>query len=196
MPALSSSNEVPLNLSNGMLGQVFANFRDNSILHVRVQGASQIRKRARRGGNDQRLHVARANELFHSNSNMTHETMFLNFMPIGRFHTAAKIRARTLECPPGTIGPLFMGGRVVVHENALGRQVDELLVAGVTQKQRLSTVTDKDECIMGKRELIHTELSHIKTGLFTGNPQDAFACGPLFSGIGIAIPDIGSTQTR
>ena len=63
-------------------------------------------------------------------------------------------------CEPSTrpIGSLIVGGRVLVDENALSHKIRELLIASVSQEQRLAAVANENESVMGNNGLVHFEL--------------------------------------
>ena len=125
------NDQVLFDLGDRMFGQVLVDFSHNSAFHVGVKSMPQICKRARRSNDDQCLHVAVANDLFHGGSGALSKVMFLEFMPISMFHAATLVRSRTLECPAGMIGALLARRRIIFSKNAFRFQIEELLIASI-----------------------------------------------------------------
>src|SRR6516164_11602688 len=59
-----STDEVPFDLADRMIGEVLVDLSNDFALHVGVEGAAQVGERARRCGHHDRLHFAFLHELF------------------------------------------------------------------------------------------------------------------------------------
>ena len=92
-----------------VVGQVLADFGDDALLHVGMEGAAQVGERARRRGDDDGGHVVGAHEFFQFRRHAFDEPMLLEMMPVGLFHGAATMRASALDAASGPVGALFVG---------------------------------------------------------------------------------------
>src|SRR5208337_834637 len=62
------------------------------------------------------------------------------------------------EAAAGLVAPLIARHRIDIDENVFGDEIRELLVAVVTQEQRLASVPDKDDRVMRNIALAHDAL--------------------------------------
>jgi len=137
-----------LDLADRMLGEILVDLGDDPSLHVGMEGVSELRQRARRCGDDQRLGVAFAYEPLHGGGDALGKPLLLELVPVGRVEAAALIGVGSLEAASRPIGALLAAGRVLIDEDPFGGQIEELLVARVAQKQRLATVADENQGVM------------------------------------------------
>ena len=132
----SSANEVPLDLRNGMFGQVFVNFGKNSVFHVGMKSMTQVCKRAGWSHNDECLYVAGANDLFHGGRGTLSKVMLLEFMPVRHLHAAASTCSRALDRASRVIGALLVSRWIFLGKDALCLQIKKLLITIIIAQNR------------------------------------------------------------
>jgi hypothetical protein len=132
-----------LDLKYGMLGQVFVDFGDDPLLHIRVECKPQISQRSRRGDHNEYLNLTLAHQSFHCCRNSLSEAVLFQLVPIGIFNAAAEVGAGALEGAARSIAALLVRWRIVIDEHALDLEIRRLLVACIAQEQRLAAVTDE-----------------------------------------------------
>jgi len=97
-----------LDLPDREFGQVLVDFGDDPAFHIGMKGVAQFGERARRGNDYYRFDLFSAHHVLQSGSHTLGETFLFQFMPIGRFYTAAPVCAGAFEDPSRTIGTLLM----------------------------------------------------------------------------------------
>jgi len=157
-PETVSLKDMPLDLPNGMLGEILVDFPNDARFHIGVKRMPQVCERARRRHDDQCRRAAFAHQTLQRGGHSLSKAMLLDFMPIRRLHGAAADRMGARERATGTIGPLLVRRRVLFGENALGHQIGKHLIAGVAQEKRLAAVADENESVMRNSELVHAGL--------------------------------------
>lgn len=85
-----------------------------------MERCAQVGQCSRRSHHDPRLCFSFAYGPFERCSNPLREAMLLKFVPIGLFNAATLVCTRALEDTAGPIGALFVRGRIVIDEDALG----------------------------------------------------------------------------
>ena len=155
----SSAYEVPLDLGNGLLGQVLVDFRNNSAFHVGMKSMPQIGKRTGRSHNDECLHIAGANDLFHGGCGPLSKVMLLKFMVVGHLHAAALTSA--LDGASGVIGALLVSRWTFLGKDELCFQTKGLLITVIAQKQRLLAIANEHPRVVGNCELANGNLRTI-----------------------------------
>jgi len=106
---------MPLDVAHRMLREVLVDFGHDLDLYFRGNPSAQVGQRFRRSGDHERRRVALAHEVSKRLRDALGETVFLKMMPVGRLDRAADARARGGEGPAGPVGPLIVGGRIVVE---------------------------------------------------------------------------------
>src|SRR4249919_2004298 len=139
---LISAGEMLLDFPDWKLGQILVDFGDDAVFHVGVKGVAQLRERARRSNDDDRLDPFRAHQLLQGGSDALGKALLLQLVPIRRLHAAALVLGGALEDPPGAIGTLVVGRLIFIGEHALGGQIHQSRVAGIAQEQCLLPVAD------------------------------------------------------
>src|SRR5271166_4462316 len=138
-----------------MSGEVFVDLCDRPRLYHVREGAAQVSQCPRRGGDHDRGRVAFAHQAVQRFGHALCEPVLLDFMPVRRLHGAAPRRAGAGEGAAGPVGPLLMGGRIVVDEHLLGDEIRELLVAFVTKEKRLAAVADENVRVVRNEGFAH-----------------------------------------
>src|SRR5262245_24848904 len=82
------------------------------------------------------------------------EPLLLLLVPIGLLHRAAS-RSDRAEGAAGSIGAELVGLRIGMLEHVPGLEIEEFLVAGILQHQRLLAVADDDPIALVDFQLGH-----------------------------------------
>ena len=102
------------------LGQILVDFGDDAVFHVGMKGVAQLRERARRSNDDDRLDPFRAHQLLQGGSDALGKALLLQLVPIRRLHAAALVLGGALEDPPGAIGTWsWVGGSSSVNTRSV-----------------------------------------------------------------------------
>ena len=156
--ALASTKKMSFDFSDRVLGKVFADFGNDPLLDVGVEGVAQIGERARRRDDDQRGDAALAHHFLQSRRHPLDEAVLFQSMPVGLFNTAAAMRSCVRKTDRGSVGSLLMGWRVLLGEDALSLQVGELFITSIAHEEGFAPVTDEDDGVMRNCELVHIQL--------------------------------------
>ena len=106
--------EVLLDLVDRLLGEILVDLGDDAGLDVLVQRLAQVSEGARGCGDQQRLDVALAHQLFERFRHHAGEMVLLQIVPIGRFdRAAAGPNAGVAAARP--VSALLVGRRVLVE---------------------------------------------------------------------------------
>src|SRR5262249_1995302 len=133
---------------------ILADLSDDALPDISVNAPPQICEGARRRNDDERLQLALAYESLQCRSDLIHESVRFDIVPVSLFH-ARTDRPNTGKCPSRPVSPLLTGRRVDVSHDPLGLQVGKFLVTRVAQEKRLTAVTDENEAIVREVNVFH-----------------------------------------
>ena len=147
--------QVLRDLPHRMIGEVLANFREDPLFHVGMEGATQVGKRARRRGNDEGRDGPAAYHTLQRSGHPSNETVLLKAMPVSLIDTAAPMRAGPRKGRAWLVGALLMSRRILISKNLLSFQIGKFFVTIVAQEQRLAAVADENQGVVRNCELVH-----------------------------------------
>src|SRR5437879_1413754 len=131
-----------------MRRQFLGDFGGYATGHLCVKGFAKIAQYFRRSDDDKLLETIGVGVTIKRFGKLVDEPFLCNVMPVDFFHSASG-NARTRGGSSRTIRALLTRCRIVLLKNPLDDKMDALCVASVAQEERLLTIADEDETVVG-----------------------------------------------